>query len=118
VTPEKGGIAVKLLLQKLVDLVIDSHSANSARIESNSLCTKSKASGPTALESLKKQLHLQVKFFRGKHGKLIRSLVAEAQSNEDLEKAFRQRWLTPRRAGVGAVLRKAIEQGEFPPIVI
>ena len=68
---------------------------------------------PTALESLKKQLHLQVKFFRGKHGKLIRSLVAEAQSNEDLEKAFRQRWLAPRRAGVGAVLRKAIEQGEI-----
>jgi AcrR family transcriptional regulator len=67
----------------------------------------------TALESLKKQLHLQVKFFRGKHGKLIRSLVAEAQSNDDLAKAFRQRWLAPRRAGVSAVFKKALEKGEL-----
>jgi AcrR family transcriptional regulator len=67
----------------------------------------------TALESLKKQLHLQAKFFRGKHGLMIRSLVAEAQSDNELAEAFRERWINPRRRGVATILRKAMEEGEL-----
>src|SRR4051812_10873210 len=43
---------------------------------------------PRALDSLKKQLQLQAKFFRSKYGRLIRSLLAEAQSDEELARAF------------------------------
>jgi AcrR family transcriptional regulator len=70
-------------------------------------------STPRASESIKKQLHLQVKFFRSKYGRLIRSLLAEAQSNDELAEAFRERWIVPRRRGVVAVLQKAIDQREL-----
>lgn len=70
-------------------------------------------SAPCAIESMKKQLYLQVKFFRSKYGRLIRSLLAEAQSNEELAEAFRERWIVPRRQGVVAVLQRAIDQGKL-----
>jgi AcrR family transcriptional regulator len=70
---------------------------------------------PQASESIKLQLQLQVKFFRGKHGRLIRSLLAEAQSNDELAEAFRERWIVPRRRGVMAILKKAIAQGQLRP---
>lgn len=70
-------------------------------------------SSSRASESIKKQLHLQVKFFRSKYGRLIRSLLAEAQSNDELAKAFRERWIVPRRRGVFEVLQMAIDQGEL-----
>jgi AcrR family transcriptional regulator len=70
---------------------------------------------PRASESIKLQLHLQVKFFRSKYGRLIRSLLAEAQSNEELAEAFRERWIVPRRRGVMAILKKAISQGQLRP---
>jgi AcrR family transcriptional regulator len=70
---------------------------------------------PRASESIKLQLHLQVKFFRSGYGRLIRSLLAEAQSNEELAEAFRERWIVPRRRGVMAILKKAIAQGQLRP---
>jgi AcrR family transcriptional regulator len=70
-------------------------------------------STPCALESMKKQLHLQVKFFRSKYGRLIRSLLAEAQSNDELAEAFRERWIVPRRRGVVEVLQRAIDEGKL-----
>jgi AcrR family transcriptional regulator len=66
-----------------------------------------------ALSSLQKQLHLQAKFFRSKYGLLIRSLLAEAQSDEGLARAFRERWIHPRRQGVIRMLRMAIKQGDL-----
>jgi AcrR family transcriptional regulator len=66
---------------------------------------------PSALERLRKQLELQVRFFRGPSGRLIRSLLAEAQSDKDLAMAFRDLWIRPRRAGVLEVLRQAVEEG-------
>ena len=63
---------------------------------------------PDALTSLERQLHLQAKFFCSRYGRLIRTLVAEAQSDEDLASAFRERWLTPRRKGVLKKLKDAI----------
>jgi AcrR family transcriptional regulator len=63
---------------------------------------------PDALTSLERQLHLQGKFFCSRYGRLIRTLVAEAQSDKDLASAFRERWLTPRRKGVLKKLKDAI----------
>jgi AcrR family transcriptional regulator len=68
---------------------------------------------PRALDSLRSQLRLQAKFFRSPYGLLIRSLLAEAQSDEAVALAFRQRWIEPRRQGVIEVLQRAIEDGDL-----
>ena len=65
----------------------------------------------SALESLRQQLERQAKFFRGPRGTLIRSLIAEAQSDPELAAAFRDRWLKPRREGVRRTIEQAIAQG-------
>jgi AcrR family transcriptional regulator len=67
----------------------------------------------TAIESLRKQLTLQARFFRGPSGTLIRSLLAEAQSDPDLAVAFREQWIEPRRTGVKRVLAQAIREGDL-----
>jgi AcrR family transcriptional regulator len=67
----------------------------------------------TAIESLRRQLDLQVAFFHSARGNLIRSLVAEAQSDTELSAAFRDRWLHPRREGVRQILQAAIKEGSL-----
>jgi AcrR family transcriptional regulator len=67
----------------------------------------------SALESLRRQLDLQAAFFRSSRGNLIRSLVAEAQSDPELATAFRDRWLYPRRQRVCENLQAAILEGSL-----
>jgi AcrR family transcriptional regulator len=67
----------------------------------------------TAIESLRQQLYLQVAFFRSARGNLIRSLVAETQSDSEFAEAFRDRWLHPRRDGVRRILRAVIKEGSL-----
>ena len=67
----------------------------------------------SAIESLRQQLGLQAAFFRSSRGTLIRSLVAEAQSDSELAIAFRERWLNPRREGVRQILRAAVAEGSL-----
>lgn len=67
----------------------------------------------SALESLRRQLHLQAAFFRSSRGNLIRSLVSEAQSDPELAAAFRDRWLNPRREGVRQNIQAAISEGSL-----
>lgn len=67
----------------------------------------------SAIERLRRQLDLQAAFFRSPRGNLIRSLVAEAQSDPELACAFRERWLEPRRESVREVLRAAIAEGSL-----
>jgi AcrR family transcriptional regulator len=67
----------------------------------------------SALESLQRQLHLQAAFFRSSRGNLIRSLIAEAQSDPELAAAFRSRWLSPRREDVRQNIQAAILEGSL-----
>jgi AcrR family transcriptional regulator len=67
----------------------------------------------SAIESLRRQLDLQAAFFRSSRGTLIRSLVAEAQSDPELAIAFRERWLDPRREGVRKIMRAAVAEGSL-----
>jgi AcrR family transcriptional regulator len=67
----------------------------------------------SAIESLRRQLDLQAAFFQSSRGNLIRSLVAEAQSDPELAIAFRERWLDPRREGVRKIMRAAIVEGSL-----
>jgi AcrR family transcriptional regulator len=67
----------------------------------------------SAIESLRQQLDLQAAFFQSSRGTLIRSLVAEAQSDSELAIAFRERWLNPRREGVRHIMRAAVAEGSL-----
>ena len=68
---------------------------------------------PTAVESIRRQLHLQAAFFRGKYGRIIKALLGEAQFDPELAEAFRNRWIKPRREGVRVVLRRAVAEGDL-----
>nr|WP_255551236.1 TetR/AcrR family transcriptional regulator [Granulicella sp. dw_53] len=70
-------------------------------------------SSARALDSIREQLGLQAKFFRSRYGRLIRSLLAESQFDEELATAFRERWIQPRRGGVIQVLKTAIQEGDL-----
>jgi AcrR family transcriptional regulator len=69
---------------------------------------------PNARESVRLQMKLLAKAFRGKAGLLIRSLLAEAQFNPELQTAFRERWIAKRRASAIAVIKAGIVSGELP----
>jgi AcrR family transcriptional regulator len=69
---------------------------------------------PSALESLRIQMKLLARAFRGRPGLLIRSLLAEAQFDPALKKAFRGRWIMKRRAAAEAVIKAGILAGELP----
>jgi AcrR family transcriptional regulator len=69
---------------------------------------------PSALESLRIQMKLLARAFRGRPGLLIRSLLAEAQFDPVLKKAFRGRWIMKRRAAAEAVIKAGILAGELP----
>lgn len=49
----------------------------------------------------------------GTNGALVRALLAEAQFDPKLAKAFRERWTIPRRRLGIAVVEEAIRQGEM-----
>ena len=69
---------------------------------------------PNVRENLRRQMKLLAKVFRGKAGLLIRSLLAEAQFNSELQAAFRERWIAKRRASAIAVIMAGIASGEIP----
>jgi AcrR family transcriptional regulator len=66
---------------------------------------------PTAVESVRLQMRLQGKFFRGKYGRVIKALLGEAQFAPELADAFRERWIIPRRQMTREVLERAIREG-------
>jgi AcrR family transcriptional regulator len=70
---------------------------------------------PRALDSLKQQMRLQARFFRGPYGKMIKAFLGEAQFDPELSEAFRERWINPRREMTREVLRAAIRQGDLRP---
>jgi hypothetical protein len=69
---------------------------------------------PSALESLRIQMKLLARAFRGRPGLLIRSLLAEAQFDPELKRAFRDRWIMKRRAAAQDVIKAGILAGELP----
>jgi AcrR family transcriptional regulator len=46
-------------------------------------------------------------------GPLLRSLVADAQSQPEIAQALRDQWLTPRRDAVVAILERGVARGEL-----
>lgn len=64
-----------------------------------------------AIDRIRLQMHVTAKAFRGRDGALVRALLAEAQFDPDLAKAFREKWTLPRRKLVSGILQEAIDQG-------
>lgn len=70
--------------------------------------------GLTAAEALTWQIDALVTLFLDTTaGPLMRALVAEAQSDPDIARSLRERWLAPRRAVSMAVLRAGVARGEL-----
>ncbi len=67
----------------------------------------------TIAESIRLQLHRISDSFTGTHGKLIKALLGEAQFDRDLELAFRERWIEPRRKLDRQIFLQGIKAGEF-----
>ncbi len=70
---------------------------------------------PRAVNSIRLQMRLQAKFFRGKFGKIIKTLLGEAQFDSELAEAFRERWILPRRLMTRGMLEQAIRQLDLRP---
>jgi AcrR family transcriptional regulator len=70
-----------------------------------------KASSVT--ESIRLQMRAMARSFRGGDGALVKALLAEAQFDPELAKAFRERWTLPRRKLARSVIDEAIRQGEL-----
>jgi AcrR family transcriptional regulator len=72
--------------------------------------------GMTAAEGLTWQLGALIRIFRDTAaGPLMRALVTAAQSDPDIARSLRERWLAPRRAVSLEILRTGAERGEIRP---
>lgn len=70
--------------------------------------------GMTAQEALTWQLDALVRLFADTAaGPLMRALVAQAQTDPDIARSLRERWLAPRRAVSLDVLRQGMARGEI-----
>jgi AcrR family transcriptional regulator len=66
-----------------------------------------------AINSIQLQMKAQVKAFRSKYGKMIRSLVGDGQFDPDVLDAFRQRWILPRRQLARTTIELGMKQGDL-----
>lgn len=69
--------------------------------------------GDTALEVIRKHLSLVIKQYRGRLGRIVVQILAEAQFEPDLLKEFHDRFFADRRAAVRGVIEAGVLQGEF-----
>ncbi|HEY1619078.1 MAG TPA: TetR/AcrR family transcriptional regulator [Streptosporangiaceae bacterium] len=70
--------------------------------------------GSTAAGALTWQIGALVAIFRDTTaGPLMRALVAAAQSDPDIARSLRERWLAPRRAVTLDILRSGVQRGEI-----
>ena len=63
------------------------------------------------VEGVRRQMRAMAKAFRGEDGELVKALLAEAQFDPELARAFRERWTIPRREMTLAHFRAGVEQG-------
>lgn len=72
--------------------------------------------GLSTRDALTWQIDALVTLFRDTAaGPLMRALVAAAQSDPDIARSLRDRWLAPRRAVTVEILRSGVERGEIRP---
>ena len=62
---------------------------------------------------MSQQMRQLVKVFRSRRGRIVSAILAAGQSDKELIKAFRERFLWPRRMEAYATLRRGIQRGEL-----
>ena len=65
------------------------------------------------LESIRLQMLSLARAFRGPAGTMVKALLAEAQFDQELAKAFLKNWLLPRREAATGALQDAIQSGQL-----
>jgi len=75
-----------------------------------------RGSGP-ARADLQQQMEAVIRLFAGPVGRMITSLIAQAQDDPELAIAFRDRYLAERRALARTIIERGIASGEFRPDV-
>ena len=60
------------------------------------------------------QMRQLIRIFRSRRGKIVAALLGGGQSDPELIKAFRERFLWPRRREAYETLQRAIDRGELP----
>jgi AcrR family transcriptional regulator len=69
--------------------------------------------------SVQADMNLQMRQFlgvlRSRRGRIVAALIAGGQSDPELLRAFRKRFLLPRRQEAYQTLRRGIQRGELPP---
>lgn len=64
-------------------------------------------------EDLRRHAQAVVGFYGGAEGRIFAQFVAEAQSDQQLAEALRERFLAHRRAAVKAIWRRGVTRGQF-----
>lgn len=69
---------------------------------------------PSALESLRQQMHLLAASFQGSVGEILRVLLSEALTDGEFQIAIQNGWIRPRRAAAKTIIEKAVAAKELP----
>ncbi len=72
------------------------------------------ASG-SPLASLREQMRAFARFLSGRHGRLLRGIVAEGIVDAEVGAAYREHWVRPRRDDAQRLLARAVQAGELVP---
>ena len=64
-------------------------------------------------EDLRRHAKAVIGFYAGEEGRIFAQFMAEAQSDPHLAEAFRERFLSQRRATVKAIWRRGVARGDF-----
>ena len=62
---------------------------------------------------MSQQMRQLVKIFRSRRGRIVSAILAAGQSDKDVIRAFRERFMKPRRREAYATLQRGIERGEL-----
>lgn len=68
----------------------------------------------SVVRDMKTQMGHLVEIFLSARGKIVANLIGAGQADSELTRAFRDRFLSPRREEAYATLRRGIERGELP----
>ncbi len=64
-------------------------------------------------EDLRRHTRAVIGFYAGEEGRIFAQFMAEAQSDPRLAEAFRERFLTQRRAAVKTIWQRGVARGDF-----
>ena len=64
-------------------------------------------------EDLRRHARAVIEFYAGKEGRIFAQFMAEAQSDPGLAEAFRDRFLSQRRATVRTIWKRGVARGDF-----